>query len=203
MKKFYDKIFSLSLFKKFLTIPVLGKLLTYEVLSYLFFGVMTWVIDYSPIGVAGLLEVTGGANILDFECAYSVDACYQMLEALGESGRTFHLTKIMPTDIVFPFAMMLFNFTMLSILLRQLTKEDSTLRLLPILAIVDMLLDWTENIGITVMLINYPVKMNLICKITSIVSTVKFACVLAIYASIILLLLVLMLKKIVRVIRRQ
>lgn len=96
------------------------------------FAVLLWVIDFSPIGVAGLLEVTGGANILDFEAGYTVDQAYGMLEALGEAGRSFHLTKIMPVDIFFP---------------------------------------------IGLMLVNYPKRLETVCRITSSVSAVKMVCV--------------------------
>lgn len=45
LRKIYDKIFSIKFFKMFLKVPVISKLLTYEMLSYLFFGVMTTVVN--------------------------------------------------------------------------------------------------------------------------------------------------------------
>lgn len=64
MKKIYDKIFSLSLFKKFLAIPVFGKLLTYEVLSYLFFGVMTTVVNFAVFYVSD--KIMGNGSLAEF-----------------------------------------------------------------------------------------------------------------------------------------
>ena len=64
MKKIYDKIFSLSLFKKFLAIPVFGKLLTYEVLSYLFFGVMTTVVNFAVFYVSD--KILGNGSLAEF-----------------------------------------------------------------------------------------------------------------------------------------
>lgn len=141
------------------------------------FAVLLWVIDFSPIGVYGLLKVTGGANILDFEAGYTVDQAYGMLEALGEAGRSFHLTKIMPVDIFFPIGLMLFSTSWMSLFLKNLTKDGSVLRLLPLIAVVNMLLDWSENIGITLMLVNYPKRLETVCRITSTVSAVKMVCV--------------------------
>lgn len=155
--------------------------LSRSLLCTIFLGIMMWLIDYSPIGVAGLLEVTGGANILDFECAYSVEYGYSMLEALGEAGRTFHLTKIMPLDIFFPLSLMLFTSGWISYFLKFLTKRNSILRLLPLFSVLDMLLDWSENIGITAMLLAYPKRLSVICRLTSLISTIKYACVLTVF----------------------
>lgn len=152
------------------------------------FVVLLWLIDYSPVGVAGLLQVTGGANILDFESGYTVDHAYGMLEALGEAGRSFHLTKIMPIDIFFPIGLMLFLTSWMSLMLKKLTSDGSVLRLLPLIALVNMLLDWSENIGITLMLLNYPERLETVCRITSTVSAAKMVCVKC--AGIVLLLLI-------------
>ena len=154
--------------------------LSRALLCTIFFVIMMWLIDYSPIGVAGLLEVTGGANILDFECAYSVEYGYSMLEALGEAGRTFHLTKIMPLDIFFPLSLMLFTSGWISYFLKPLTKKNSIFRLLPLFSVLDMLLDWSENIGVTAMLLAYPKRLSVACRLTSLISTIKYACVLTV-----------------------
>ena len=64
MKKLYDKIFSIAFFKKFLQIPVLGKLLTYEMLSYLFFGVMTTVVNFFVFFAVD--KILGNGSISEF-----------------------------------------------------------------------------------------------------------------------------------------
>lgn len=64
MKKLYDKIFSVKFFKIFLQIPVLGKLLTYEMLSYLFFGVMTTVVNFFVFFVVD--KILGNGSISEF-----------------------------------------------------------------------------------------------------------------------------------------
>lgn len=61
------------------------------------FVIIWWLIDFSPIGVARLEEITGGVGILDFETRYSADFAYNWLESMGEAGRNFHLTRIMPS----------------------------------------------------------------------------------------------------------
>ena len=58
-EKIYDKIFSVPFFKKFLKIPGLEKLLQYEIISYLVFGVLTTVVNFIVFGLMGKL---GGAD---------------------------------------------------------------------------------------------------------------------------------------------
>lgn len=50
-EKLYNKIFSVKFFKMFLKIPGVEKLLQYEIVSYLFFGVMTTVVNFITYGV--------------------------------------------------------------------------------------------------------------------------------------------------------
>lgn len=45
-EKLYDRIFSVPIFKKLLKIPGVEKLLRYEIVSYLFFGVLTTVVNF-------------------------------------------------------------------------------------------------------------------------------------------------------------
>lgn len=48
----------------FLSIPVIGKLLTYEMLSYLFFGVMTTVVNFIVFFIAD--KILGNGSLADF-----------------------------------------------------------------------------------------------------------------------------------------
>lgn len=153
-----------------------------------FFVLMIYVIDFSPFGVAGLSKLTGGAGILDFEHGYSVQKAYSMLEALGEQGRNFYLTRILPEDIFFPLSFMLFNFCWMSVLLKKNFSSASRFNLVALLPLVNMLFDWSENIGFTLMLLNYPEQLSVVCKISSCFTHLKFTCVLMIIIVFVLLL---------------
>lgn len=50
-EKLYDKVFSVGFFRMFLKIPGVEPLLRYETVSYLFFGVMTTVVNFIATGV--------------------------------------------------------------------------------------------------------------------------------------------------------
>lgn len=80
-EKLYEKVFSVSFFKAFLKIPGLEKLLQYEIISYLFFGVMTTVVNFVVFGVMGKLggadyeaKVLFGIGSFDFKYIYFANA---------------------------------------------------------------------------------------------------------------------------------
>lgn len=53
--KLYNAVFSVSIFKPLLKIPFVEKLLQYEVVSYLVFGVLTTVVNFVVYGLSNLL----------------------------------------------------------------------------------------------------------------------------------------------------
>ena len=118
------------------------------------FGVAFAVINYSGIGVSGLLDITNGANILDFEFGYDYEKAVAMLTALGSDGRSFYLTKIIPLDFIFPLTYMLFYSGWIILLLKH-TDKLNRLKGLLLIPVSAMLFDWIENIGIIAILINF------------------------------------------------
>jgi hypothetical protein len=136
-------------------------------LLFIFFYVL---INFTGIGISGLLKTTNGANILDFEFGYNNEEAYTILNELGENGREFYLNKIVPVDFPFSFYYMLFYAIWASLLLKNILcynqvrckgchlslefcKWYKYTLLLPFFA---MLFDWIENIGIIVLLKYYP-----------------------------------------------
>ena len=124
----------------------------------LLFAVSYSVINFSEIGQAGLLRLTGGANMLDVLFGYTCQEAYDALTALGAEGRAFYLTRIAPQDILLPFLYMLFFASTITLLLKHTTPErvagiGKYLLPLPVLA---MLFDWSENIGTVTLTISYP-----------------------------------------------
>lgn len=64
MKKIYDAIFSLKIFKNLMKISIFEKLLSYEMITYLFFGVMTTVVNFAVFFVAD--KILGGKALFSF-----------------------------------------------------------------------------------------------------------------------------------------
>ncbi len=165
-------------------------------ISTLVFAILLWLIDFSPIGVAGLLKITDGVGILDYESRYTADYAYLWLESMTEAGRYFHLTRIMPLDIIYPPSLMCFMFSWLSLILKKSAKEKSPLWYSLILPPIYLLLDWIENIGITAMLLKFPGRLDGIAVATGIVTSVKKAVVLLIIILFIIQLTVFLIRKI-------
>ena len=143
-------------------------------IATVFFVLMFGLINYSGIGVAGLLKITGGANILDFEFGYSTARAYSVFESLGNEGRAFYLARILPLDFVFPLSYMAFYFAWIALLQRHVfghQKMVSSLLLIPIFA---MLFDWAENLGVLMMLHRYPTVLGGVCAVSSAMTILKF-----------------------------
>ncbi len=82
--------------------------LTHAIIFTILFAASFTVINYSGIGVAGLLNITGGASVLDFERGYSIVKAQNVLASLGTEGQEFYLAKLIPLDYIFPLTYMLF-----------------------------------------------------------------------------------------------
>lgn len=119
------------------------------------FAVFYFLINYSGVGVAGLLKITDGANILDFEFGYNQEEAYQMLTALGTDGIAFYLTKILPLDFPFPFVYMLCFAGWIALLIKCITHK-AWYKFLLLIPLLTMLFDWMENVGIIAMINGYP-----------------------------------------------
>ena len=88
-EKLYERVFSVRFFKAFLKIPGLEKLLEYEMISYLFFGVMTTVVNFA---VTALCNALAGENYaervlftafgFDFRWTYAVQAIAWIVSVL-------------------------------------------------------------------------------------------------------------------------
>lgn len=56
MRKLYDKIVSLRFVKKIMSVPFFAKLLSYEIVTYLLFGVLTTVVNFVIANLFGLIR---------------------------------------------------------------------------------------------------------------------------------------------------
>ncbi len=159
-----------------------------------FFAAALFLINYSGAGVAGLLKITNGANILDFEFGYSSAQANSIVTALGEQGRLFYLTKIIPIDFVFPVTYMLMYAGWIARLSKNVlpVKQAKRLLILPLLA---MLFDWLENIGIIFILTQYPSMPDGAVALASTAGMIKFAFTLCSMVTIVVLFVVSLLRR--------
>ncbi len=133
------------------------------------------LIQGRPFGIAALQDITGGANILDMTFTRGPGEVYAVLDALGDAGRAFDLTRIVPLDLVFPFTYMVFLSVGISWALERWLSRDSSWFLLNLTPLVAGLADYCENAGVITLLLTYPARVDPVASFTSIMYVIKFA----------------------------
>jgi len=168
------------------------------VISIIVFLAAFMLINGSLIGTAKLMQVTGGVGNLDVEFGYTVDEAYDLFERLGPEGRSFNLRYIIPMDILFPLTLAFFFVCIIAYLLERINSSTRRCTLF-ILPVAGVFFDWIENICITIMLLHYPDRLPIVCKLGSMATMLKFFIVIVN----ILLITVLLAVLVIRVIRRK
>ena len=133
-----------------------------------------FLINGKPFGIAQLQELTGGPTILDMTLTTSPDQVYAVLGALGEAGRAFDLTRIVPLDLVFPFTYALFLAVAISWGLSRWLPESSPWFLLNLAPVLAAAADYCENAGVITLLFTYPARLDPVAWFVSIMYVVKF-----------------------------
>lgn len=162
--------------------------------SILFF----YIINGSSIGIAGLLEVTNGHGILDFEFGYSIETAYKILTNLGEEGREIYLERVIPLDLILPITYMLMLATWILFLLRHayLSAKYQGLLIVPVSA---MVFDWVENLSVVILLRSYP---ELSAGAVQAASTAGILKMCSIFASVGIIAILIIYNAIVRILRK-
>jgi hypothetical protein len=142
--------------------------------SFAFFAVSAVLINGRPLGLAQLAEIAGGAGILDMEFTYTPVQAYAMLAALGDAGRAFYLTRIVPLDLVFPLAYTLFYAVTITWLLSRWLPEGSPWMRLNVVPLIAGIADYCENIGVIALLLSYPAALYEVAGFTAVMSSIKY-----------------------------
>jgi hypothetical protein len=132
------------------------------------------LINGKLFGLARLQEITGGATILDMTFTTGPESVYAVLSALGEAGRAFDLTHIVPLDLVFPFTYGLFLALGISWALSGLLPEDSPWFLLNLAPVFAAAADYCENAGVIMLLLTYPARLDPVAWFVSCMYSIKF-----------------------------
>lgn len=132
------------------------------------------LINGKPFGLARLHEITGGATILDMTFTTGPESVYAVLSALGDAGRAFDLTHIVPLDLVFPFTYGLFLALGISWGLSRLLPEGSPWLLLNLAPVLAAAADYCKNAGVIALLLTFPARLDPVAWFVSIMYAVKF-----------------------------
>jgi hypothetical protein len=133
-----------------------------------------FLVNGRPFGIAELKSITGGVGVLDMELFYTPDQAYAFLSAMGEAGRSFELTRIVPLDLLVPFFYALFLSTLISWILKKWLPVESGWHRLNVIPVIGALFDYLENLGIIAMLLAWPMEMYSIAQITMAATLLKF-----------------------------
>jgi len=141
--------------------------------SFTGFVISFILINNRPFGTEQLLDITGGVGLLDMELLYTREQAYSHLAAMGDAGRAFDLTHIIPLDFVFPFMYTLFSAVTITWLLHTWLPAGSGWHRLNVVPLIGGFADYMENLGIITMLVAWPSRLPDIACFTMVAGLVK------------------------------
>ena len=137
--------------------------------------VTAFLVNGRPFGIAELKAITGGVGVPDMEIMYTPDQAYTFLAAMGEAGRAFDLTHIIPIDLFVPFFYALFLSTFITWLLHRWLPVKSGWHRLNLIPVAGAVFDYLENLGIIAMLLAWPARLPEIAQFTMASTLLKFS----------------------------
>lgn len=115
-----------------------------------------------------------GIKLLDMmPTGYNLDYIHNLFETLGDRGRFAYLYSQIPLDMIYPLFFGVSYCLILAYFLNKLNKLESSLFYLCLLPLIAGIFDYFENIGIILMLTNYPNYSLITAKSTNIFTIIK------------------------------
>jgi len=120
------------------------------------------------------MEFSNGMQLLDMmPTGYDLNYVNELFTSLGEIGRSTYITNQIPVDMIYPLLFGLSYCLLLGYFLKKLNKLNSNYIYLCVIPINAGIADYLENIGIIIMLKNYPELKETAVYTTSIFSVIK------------------------------
>lgn len=114
-------------------------------------------------------------DTLDLQSSYSPEKAYQFIDSYGEEGRQYYAIIELTLDVIYPLLSALMFSSLTIYLFRRVFPLHSFWQKLPLLGLVVMLVDYLENTGILVMLLNFPRRLDPVAQIANIFTVTKYA----------------------------
>lgn len=109
-----------------------------------------------------------GMKLMDMlPLGYDFQYVNTLLNTLGQEGREIYLYRQIPVDMIYPALFGISYCVLLLYFLKKLNKLDNSLIYLGILPLVGGLFDYLENLGIIIMLSNFPDISKALVSLTS------------------------------------
>jgi len=119
-------------------------------------------------------QVTGSVTSPDTTFYYTRDQLYQIAEDIGQEGRLYYLDSRISFDIIWPLVYTFFLINTISWILNKTILEESKLRLLNLVPLAGILLDYLENITNMVVMFRYPQPTDIIASLAGIFTSLKW-----------------------------
>lgn len=120
------------------------------------------------------MEFANGMKLLDMmPTGYDLNYVSELFTSLGEKGRLTYLTNQIPVDMMYPLLFGLSYCLLLGYFLKKINKFNSPYSYLCAIPIIAGIADYLENIGIIIMLNNYPELKATAVYTTNIFSVIK------------------------------
>jgi hypothetical protein len=126
------------------------------------------------ITIPEVVHYSGGMKILDMmPTGYDTHYVNTLFNTLGIQGRHAYLYHQLPLDLIYPALFGISSCLVLAYFLNKLKKLDSPLFYLCLIPLFSGFFDYGENIGIIMMLKDYPNISVLQVQITNVLSVLK------------------------------
>ncbi len=149
------------------------------------------------ITIPKLLQFSNGIKILDImPFGYSYAYVTQLFTELRKEGKNFYLYRQIPIDMVYPFLFGLSYFYIMVYFLQKIDRWKSPYIYLSLLPFIGALFDYFENIGIILMLKNYPNLTPSVVQLNSFFTISKSIFTTLFFISLIVVLIIFSIKKV-------
>ena len=141
------------------------------------------------------MEFSSGIKLLDMmPTGYDLNYVNELFTSLGENGRSTYLTNQIPVDMIYPLLFGISYCLLLGHLLKRMNILNYRYIYLCLIPIIAGIADYFENIGIIVMLTNYPELTEVTVNTTSFFSLIKSISTSAYFITLIVMLILLGIK---------
>lgn len=127
---------------------------------------------YHATGGYGILDLGGGANLLDDRGSYTPARAYSLIAHYGSAGIHYYYGLLI-ADCFFPPIFGVFALLSIVWALTRLAPQRRWPYILVYVPLAYVLSDWTENTGIVTMLLHYPHKLYTVASVTNGVRAIK------------------------------
>mgnify|MGYP007089981715 CR=1 FL=1 len=143
------------------------------------------------VSIPKVMSYSNGMKILDMiPSGYDITYVNSLLNMLGEKGRSVYLFNQIPIDMFYPFFFGITYSFIFAYFLKKINRLESKLVYFSFLPLFAGFFDYMENIGIIILLNNYPNYSELMVKTTNAFSILKSSFTTIFFISLILLLVV-------------